>query len=93
MKELERGNAEEEENPGKGKKREWGENPLDDLLEVNAVKRPRLTESSRASSVPKAGPSGALMMAVDEGEKSPPEEAGPVPEEDKGEEEEEPEDG
>ena len=55
--------------------------------------RPRLAESSRASSVPKAGPSGALMMEVDEEEKSPSEEAGPVLEEDKGEEEEEPQDG
>ena len=93
MKELERGNAEEEENPGKGKKREWGENPLDDLLEVNVAKRPRLAELSHASSVPKVGPSGTLMMEVDEEEKLPSEEAGPVPEEDKGEEEEEPQDG
>ena len=38
VKELEWGNTEEEENLGKGKKREWGENPLDDLLEVNVAK-------------------------------------------------------
>ena len=93
VKELEWGDAAEEENPGKGKKREWGENPLNDLLEVNAVKQPRLTESSRALSAPKAGPSGTLMMEVDEEEKSPSEEAGLVLEEDKVEEEEKPQDG
>ena len=38
VKELERGDTEEEENPGKGKKREWGKNPLNDLLEVNTAK-------------------------------------------------------
>ena len=85
MKELEQGDAEEEECVGKGKKRQWGENPLDDLLEANEVKRPKLTELSRASSEPKAGPSSALMMEVDNEERS--------PEEDKVEEEEEPQDG
>ena len=93
MKELERSDAEEEGNLGKGKKREWGENPLDNLLQVNVAKRPRLAKSSCALSAPKVGPSGALMMEVDKEEKSPSEEAGPVPEGDKVEEEEEPQDG